>query len=77
MPPLTCFTVAALPKPGLLSRLIGQKPKEHGFLEIQNLLAERPLESLTAGDVEQVLSTYEISRPQAAPRLKEMYRIAV
>lgn len=77
MPPLSCFTRTAIPHTGFVSRLLGRKPKEHGFLEIQNLLAQRAPEELSAADVENILSTYEISRPQATPRVKQIYRTAV
>jgi tellurite resistance protein len=77
MPPLACFAHQELPKPGIVGRLFRHKPKEHCFIEIQNLLATNPLRGLTAADVENVLSDYVLSRPDANPRLTELYAVAV
>ena len=50
------FDAVELPRPNLLSRLLGRKPKAHALLEIQNLLAGRSLDTITSADVEHILS---------------------
>jgi len=77
MAPLGCFSKVEIPRPGFVSRLLSRKPKEHCFLEIQNLLASRELNQLTAADVENVLSDYEMPRPDASPRLMDFYGTAL
>jgi hypothetical protein len=64
-------------RPGFLARLIGHKPRENGFVEIRNLLATRPLTTLAAADVIDVLSAYQIPREAALPELLSMYQQAV
>jgi hypothetical protein len=64
-------------RPGLLSRLIGHKPRENAFIEIRNLLATRPLAELAAADVINVLSAYQIPREDALPELLAIYQQAV
>jgi hypothetical protein len=75
--PIGCFTRIDLPQAGVVSRLLRRKPKEHCYIEIQNLLATRPLRELTAGDVENLLSDYVLSRSDATPRLTDFYAAAV
>jgi len=61
----------------VLARLVGHRPKENAIREIHNLVAERPLESITAADVENLLSQYELPRHRAQEGLKEIYRQAL
>jgi len=57
--------------------LFRSKPTANCFIEVENLLATRPLSELTAADVENLLSEYVVPRNQANPRLADSYRIAV
>jgi hypothetical protein len=77
MPRLGCFQVGDTAQAGVLGRLLGRKLRENCFIEIQNLLATRELSSLAAADVENLLSEYAISRPQASGPLLDLYRTAV
>lgn len=77
MATLACFTPTELPRPGLLGRVFKRRPKEHCYIEIQNLLAKRPLAELAAADVENLLSDYQVPRPDASPRLMSLYQTAL
>lgn len=67
------FTIVELSRPGLLRRLVGGKPRENAFAEIQNLLATRPLSDLAAADIINILSAYQIPREDAMPTLIGFY----
>src|SRR2546425_7356463 len=71
------FDRVELKRPGFVARLLGRKPKENALSEIHNLLAQRPLVELTAADVENILSEYELPRERAQEGLKELYRIGL
>ena len=75
---MNAFRVQELSKPGLLQRTFGRKVRENAFVEIENLLANTPLvESLTAADVVNVMSAYEIPRDEAMPHLLSLFKQAV
>lgn len=63
------FAVRELSKPGLLGRLLGRRPKENCFIEIENRCATTPLKDLTAADVEYLLSEYGSMRFRGRKRL--------
>src|SRR5436305_10650077 len=71
------FTTKELERPGLLKRLVGGKVRENAYIEIQNLLATKPLSSLTAADIINILSTYEIPREEALAPLLSFYETAL
>ena len=71
------FEVAPLEHAGFLRRLIRSKIKANAIREIQNLLAERALADVTAADVENILSAYELPRHKVANALKDLYQAAV
>jgi hypothetical protein len=71
------FDTISLDEVGLVDRLLRRKPRGNALKEIHNLLATTALPDLTAADVENVLSAYEVSRTQARDGLLELYRAAV
>src|SRR5262245_49220380 len=71
------FEPVELKQAGLLSRLIGRKPKENAVREIHNLLAALPISELTAADIERVLSDYELPREHAQEGLRDLYRVGL
>ena len=75
--PLGCFTRVELPQASFVGRLLGRRPKENCYIEVQNLLATRPVNELTAAEVENLLSDYVLPRAEANPRLTDFYAAAV
>ena len=71
------FDLVALERPGFLSRLFRRRPKENALREVQNLLAQRAVGELSAADVENVLSSYQLSRAEAGETFRQFYRSAV
>src|SRR5687768_12050538 len=71
------FDRAELRKPGLLARLFGRKLKDNAIREIQNVLANRSLDSIAAADIEHILSEYLLRRDEAAEGLNHLYRTAL
>src|SRR5437870_3549524 len=71
------FDRVDLQQPGLVGRMFGRQPKGNALREIQNLLADRSVHDLTAADVENILSNYELPRPAAAEGLRGLYRTAL
>jgi hypothetical protein len=71
------FSVVEPKRPGVLRRLVGSKLRENAFIEIQNLLATKPLKDLSAAEIVNILSTYEISRDEAMPTLLVLYEQAL
>jgi len=71
------FDRVDLQQSGIVGRLFGRKPKENALGEIQNLLASRAVRDLSAADVENILSEYELPRERAAEGLRDLYRTAL
>jgi len=57
--------------------MFGRKPKENALREIQNLLTQKSFDDLTAADLENVLSDYELPRTEALEGLRHLYRSAL
>lgn len=75
--PMHGFTISELKRPGLLRRLVGNKLPENAFVEIENLLATKNVHDLSAAEVIDVLSRYEIPRDEAMPALATLYEKAL
>lgn len=54
------FKTKDLKKPSFFRKLLGVKPKENGIIEINNLLAEKELESITVDEVQAVITDYKL-----------------
>ena len=49
------FGVKTLARPGLLRRMVGGKLRENAFIEIENLLASKTFQNLSAVDIKGAL----------------------
>lgn len=71
------FARVPLEQPGFVGRLLGRRPKQNALRAIHNSLADHAPRELTAADVENVLSEYELPRNEAADGLRTLYRTAL
>src|SRR5262249_1382820 len=71
------FERVELEQAGLVGRLFGRKPKGNALREIQNVGGEGGVKDLTAADVENILSDYELPRERATEGLRDFYRRAL
>jgi hypothetical protein len=53
--------------------MLRRKRYENSFAEVRNLLASKPLKDVSAADVVNILSEYEVSRDVATPHLLTLY----
>jgi hypothetical protein len=44
-----------------LQRVMGQRPKENAFVEINNLFAQRPVRSVSISDIEKIAESYNVN----------------
>jgi hypothetical protein len=58
---------------GFLANLLGRRPKENAFLEIQNVVASLPIYHISEDAVAACLARYGITRAEAQPRLLNIY----
>jgi hypothetical protein len=60
-------------EPGLADRLLGRKPKENAFIEINNIVASVPAAELTRDCIAERLEAHGITADEARPRLLSLY----
>lgn len=64
-----------LQNPSFFQRLIKTVPKENAFLEVNNLLATRPLKEISLEDIEEISGLYKVNlREKFLDQLKELYK---
>jgi len=74
MPPL--YQKLELKQPGFFQRLFGKQPEENAFAEINNLLASKPVNEISIGEVAALAEKYRTDiYKKFGPRLKELYSI--
>jgi hypothetical protein len=57
------FEKQALQKPGFFRRLLGIPLKENAFREINNLLAEKAVQDISAEEIQAILARYKLKDP--------------
>jgi len=69
------FMKRELEKPSWLQRLFGITPKINAVIEINNLLAEKPVKELSPNDIENIAEEYNVNViKKFKPELLEFYR---
>jgi envelope transporter Tic110/Armadillo-like protein len=71
---MTAFKTRELKKPSFIQKILGGRPKENGINEINNLLAEKNLKSVTIEDIQTIANNYKINlNKKFRPHVKELY----
>jgi hypothetical protein len=73
---MTPYKPVPLKTPSLLQRLFKQQPPENAIIQVNNLLAEKPLQSITQNDLQNIESQYPVNLKQEyALNLQEFYAV--
>lgn len=69
------YTTQELQSPNFFQRLFKTVPKENAFIEVNNLLATKPLKEIKLEDIEQISARYKVNlHDKFLDRLKELYK---
>lgn len=63
----------ALPKASVLRRLVPGARRDHAAIEIHNVLAERPIASVTPDEIAAILARYKVTPDAIEPKLTELF----
>jgi hypothetical protein len=68
------FKPARKKKSGLIQKLLGKEPVENAFIELNNLLAEKDISSISENEVQTIARHYKIDLyKKFLPKLKSLY----
>lgn len=68
------YKTQELQSPGFFQRLFKTEPKENALVEVNNLLATKPVREIRPEEVEQISSKYKVDlHREFLPRLNELY----
>ena len=68
------YTTRELQRPSFFQRLMKTVPKENAFVEVNNLLATKPLTEIKLEDIEEISGRYKVNlHDKFSDRLKELY----
>jgi hypothetical protein len=69
------YTTLELENANFFQRLLKKEPKENAFIEVNNLLATRPLKEIKLEEIEEISARYKVDlHNKFGERLKELYQ---
>ncbi|MBO0953225.1 hypothetical protein [Fibrella forsythiae] len=71
----TIFEARPLVEQSLMQRILGQRPSQNAVIELNNLLATQPIESITPADLTAIEAKYGLQLNQYQLNLEEFYAV--